>query len=219
MSRIVLESVPEDTAKEREHKIARLKGAVFIMQIGCRLKSGNKHDGRAPDYDDWSLNGDIMVYHKTLDIALEISSMGIRVDAEALDRQLRISGHDDRRELPFHKMLLAGELPYTIGGGIGQSRLCMLLLGKAHIGEVQSSIWDAETLRLCREAGISEFGDWLDFETLTCCHFDTSAVIPELLGPEALDWLNEYNDWVYRTLAPLLPSETASWLREKTMPI
>ena len=127
---------------------------MLIMQIGGKLKSGKPHDGRAPDYDDWSLNGDIMLYNETLDCAFEISSMGIRVDEASLSHQLEISGCNDRRELPFHKMLLAGELPLTIGGGIGQSRLCMLMMGCAHIGEVQSSIWDKETLEKCREAGI-----------------------------------------------------------------
>ena len=145
---------PDLTSKQREYEITKELGAVFIMKIGGKLKSGNKHDGRAPDYDDWELNGDIMVYHKTLDIALEISSMGIRVDEKSLDRQLTERGCNDRRELPFHKMLLAGELPLTIGGGIGQSRLCMLMMGMAHIGEVQSSIWDDETKRICKEAGI-----------------------------------------------------------------
>ena len=127
---------------------------MFISRIGGKLRSGKPHDGRAPDYDDWDLNGDILFYHPVLDCALEISSMGIRVDAESLDRQLTLSGHDERRKLPFHRMLLAGELPLTMGGGIGQSRLCMLLLGKAHIGEVQSSIWDEETRARCEEAGI-----------------------------------------------------------------
>ena len=127
---------------------------MFIQQIGGKLKSGKPHDGRAPDYDDWSLNGDLLFWHEPLQCALEISSMGIRVDPESLDRQLALAGCDNRRELPFHKMLLNGELPLTIGGGIGQSRLCMLLLGKAHIGEVQASLWDEETKRLCKEAGI-----------------------------------------------------------------
>ena len=124
------------------------------MQIGGALRSGKPHDNRAPDYDDWSLNGDIFFWDDTLGMALEISSMGIRVDPETLDKQLSISGCDDRRELPFHKALLNGELPLTIGGGIGQSRLCMLMMGCAHIGEVQSSIWDSETVRICEENGI-----------------------------------------------------------------
>ena len=145
---------PQLSAKERENLYVKEHKTAFIIGIGGALKSGKRHDGRAPDYDDWSLNGDIMFYDELLDCAMEISSMGIRVDPETLDRQLRISGCDSRRELPYHKMLLNGELPLTIGGGIGQSRLSMLLLGKAHIGEVQASIWDAETERLCREANI-----------------------------------------------------------------
>ena len=127
---------------------------MFIEQIGGRLASGKPHDGRAPDYDDWELNGDLLFWHETLGCALEISSMGIRVSPESLDRQLTLAGCDQRRALPYHRMLLAGKLPATIGGGIGQSRICMLLLGKAHIGEVQVSLWDAETHRLCEAAGI-----------------------------------------------------------------
>ena len=145
---------PQLTPKEREGIIAKKHKTVFIQQIGGKLKSGKPHDGRAPDYDDWSLNGDLLFWHEPLQCALEISSMGIRVDPESLDKQLSLAGCDNRRELPFHKMLLNGELPLTIGGGIGQSRLCMLLLGKAHIGEVQASLWDEETKRLCKEAGI-----------------------------------------------------------------
>ena len=145
---------PDNSPKERETLIVREKRTVFIEGIGGALRSGKPHDGRAPDYDDWALNGDILFYHPTLDCAMEISSMGIRVDAESLSRQLRISGCDSRRELPFHKMLLNNELPLTMGGGIGQSRLCMLLLGKAHIGEVQSSIWDEGTREACEKAGI-----------------------------------------------------------------
>ena len=145
---------PQLTPKEREGIITKKHKTVFIQQIGGKLKSGKPHDGRAPDYDDWSLNGDLLFWHEPLQCALEISSMGIRVDPESLDRQLALAGCDNRRELPFHKMLLNGELPLTIGGGIGQSRLCMLLLGKAHIGEVQASLWDEETKRLCKEAGI-----------------------------------------------------------------
>lgn len=140
--------------KEREAAIVKERKTVFIQQIGGALKSGKPHDGRAPDYDDWSLNGDLLFWHEPLQCALEISSMGIRVDPESLDRQLASAGCDARRELPFHKMLLGGELPLTIGGGIGQSRLCMLLLGKAHIGEVQASLWDEETKRACEDAGI-----------------------------------------------------------------
>ncbi len=145
---------PDMTGKERENAFTRENRTAVIMQIGGALRSGKPHDGRAPDYDDWSLNCDIMFYDDTLDCAIEISSMGIRVDEEALDRQLKIAGCDDRRELPFHKMLLAGVLPLTIGGGIGQSRLCMLMIGNAHIGEVQSGIWDKETQRVCEEAGV-----------------------------------------------------------------
>ena len=145
---------PQLTPKEREGIITKKHKTVFIQQIGGKLKSGKPHDGRAPDYDDWNLNGDLLFWHEPLQCALEISSMGIRVDPESLDKQLSLAGCDDRRELPFHKMLLNGELPLTIGGGIGQSRLCMLLLGKAHIGEVQASLWDEETKRLCKEAGI-----------------------------------------------------------------
>ena len=145
---------PDKTPKEREQLIVKEHGTVFIQQIGGKLRSGQPHDGRAPDYDDWSLNGDLLFWHETLGLALEISSMGIRVDPESLDRQLTLAGCDSRRELPFHKMLLNGQLPLTIGGGIGQSRLCMLLLGKAHIGEVQASLWDEETKRVCKDAGI-----------------------------------------------------------------
>lgn len=145
---------PDLTPKERENAFAREKKTIFIMQIGDLLKSGKPHDGRAPDYDDWQLNGDLLFWHEPLQCALEVSSMGIRVDARSLDEQLTKSGHDERRSLPFHQMLLSGELPLTIGGGIGQSRICMLLLQKAHVGEVQAGIWDEETLRRCREAGI-----------------------------------------------------------------
>ncbi|MDO5311069.1 MAG: aspartate--ammonia ligase [Clostridia bacterium] len=145
---------PDKTPKERENLIAREYGTVFIMQIGDVLNSGEKHDGRAPDYDDWKLNGDIIIWNDVLQSAFEISSMGIRVSPESLAEQLKAAGCEERRELPFHKALLAGELPFTIGGGIGQSRVCMLLLGKAHIGEVQCSIWDKETLEICRAAGV-----------------------------------------------------------------
>ena len=146
---------PDNTPKEREYYIAKAKGAVCIMQIGDILENGERHDGRAPDYDDWSLNADIVVYYPVLDIALELSSMGIRVDEEALDRQLTEAGCDDRRELPFQKAILNKELPYTIGGGIGQSRICMFFLRKAHIGEVQSSLWPEETIAACEEHGLS----------------------------------------------------------------
>ena len=125
------------------------------MGIGGKLRSGQRHDGRAPDYDDWDLNGDIFFYDDVLDCAMEISSMGIRVDPESMDRQLRLAGCDERRALPYHRMLLNGELPLTIGGGIGQSRVSMLLLGKAHIGEVQASIWDDQTVKLCEERGVA----------------------------------------------------------------
>ena len=145
---------PDKTPKEREYLAAKEYGAVCIMQIGGKLKSGNVHDGRAPDYDDWSMNGDIIVYYPVLDIALELSSMGVRVDEEALIRQLNEAGCPERAQLPFHKALLEGKLPYTIGGGIGQSRMCMFFLRKAHIGEVQSSFWDAETHRICAENNI-----------------------------------------------------------------
>ncbi|HQC67667.1 MAG TPA: aspartate--ammonia ligase [Clostridia bacterium] len=145
---------PDLTSKEREDAIVRQHKTVFIMQIGKTLKSGQKHDGRAPDYDDWELNGDILMYNQVLDSALEISSMGIRVDSESLARQLKLSGCEDRKELMFHKMLLNNELPLSIGGGIGQSRLCMLLLKKAHIGEVQVSIWDKDTIEACKEAKV-----------------------------------------------------------------
>ena len=145
---------PELSPKEREDAWVRDHPTTFLMQIGGALKSGRPHDGRAPDYDDWALNGDILVWDPVLERAFEVSSMGIRVDPASLDRQLTLAGCDDRRSLPFHKMLLEGKLPLTIGGGIGQSRLCMLLLGKAHIGEVQASVWDEETLRACRDAGV-----------------------------------------------------------------
>ena len=149
------ERYPDLTPKQRENAAAREYGAVFVMQIGGRLKNGEKHDGRSPDYDDWKLNGDILFYDDVLDCAMEISSMGIRVDAKSMDEQLTKAGCDDRRQLPFHKMLLNGELPLTIGGGIGQSRLCMLLLGKAHIGEVQSSVWDQDTIDCFEKAGVT----------------------------------------------------------------
>ena len=145
---------PDLTGSEREKAYVKEHPTSCIMQIGGKLRSGKPHDGRAPDYDDWSLNCDIFFWNDVLDRALEISSMGIRVDEEAMDRQLKLAGCENRRELPFHKMLLEGQLPLTIGGGIGQSRLCMLMLSCAHIGEVQSSIWDAQTVAACEEAGI-----------------------------------------------------------------
>ena len=142
---------PDLTAKERENAYTKEHKTVFIMEIGDVLASGKKHDGRAPDYDDWKLNGDILIWDDVLDVAIEISSMGIRVDEKSLEEQLNKSGCNDRKELPFHKALLAGKLPLTMGGGIGQSRLCMLLLGKAHVGEVQVSVWDQETVETCKK--------------------------------------------------------------------
>ena len=146
---------PEKSPKERENAFLKEHGTAVIMKIGDVLNSGEKHDGRAPDYDDWELNCDILFYNDVLKMAYEISSMGIRVDETSLQVQLRKAGCEDRRELPYHKMLLNGELPLTIGGGIGQSRLCMLMLGAAHIGEVQASVWDEKTSQACREAGIT----------------------------------------------------------------
>ncbi|MBR6561526.1 MAG: aspartate--ammonia ligase [Oscillospiraceae bacterium] len=146
---------PDKTPRERENLITEEYGTVFLIGIGGTLRSGEKHDGRSPDYDDWSMNGDILLWNSLLGCSFEISSMGVRVDPETLDRQLRLADCEDRRELLYHKMLLDGLLPQTIGGGIGQSRLSMILLGKAHIGEVQASVWDAETLRVCREAGVA----------------------------------------------------------------
>lgn len=145
---------PSLTPKEREDAYLKAHKTAFIMQIGDLLASGEKHDGRAPDYDDWTLNGDIMFWNDVLGRAFEVSSMGIRVDAAALDAQLVKANCDNRRDYPFHKLLLSNSLPLTMGGGIGQSRVCMLLLGKAHIGEVQVSIWDEETLSICKTAAI-----------------------------------------------------------------
>lgn len=150
----LLKKYPKLSPKERENAIAREKKAVFIIGIGDKLSNGKAHDGRAPDYDDWNLNGDLIYYNSVLDIAFEVSSMGIRVDDKSLDRQLKLSGHDERRKYKYHQMILNNELPYTIGGGIGQSRLCMLLMGKAHIGEVQSSLWDDKTLKLAKENNV-----------------------------------------------------------------
>jgi len=144
---------PDLTPNERENALLKEHKTAFIMQIGDVLKSGNRHDSRAPDYDDWSMNGDIMFWDEELSLAMELSSMGIRVDEKSLDTQLTKAGCDHRRKLLYHKTLLAGGLPLSIGGGIGQSRLSMLLLQKAHIGEVQVSVWDAKTLELCRAAG------------------------------------------------------------------
>ena len=146
---------PDLTPKERENAYLKEHKTAFLIGIGGALRSGKPHDGRAPDYDDWTLNGDIMVWNELLGCAFELSSMGIRVDPAAMEKQLRLSGCEERKKLPYHKALLNGELPLTIGGGIGQSRLSMLLLGKAHIGEVQASIWDDETLETCARAGVT----------------------------------------------------------------
>ena len=146
---------PNLTPKEREDEICREYGAVFLMQIGGTLNSGEKHDGRSPDYDDWTLNGDILFWYPLLNRAVELSSMGIRVDADALDKQLTLAGADDKRNYPYHKAILNNQLPFTIGGGIGQSRICMYFLNKAHIGEVQASYWDEKNLKACNEYNIS----------------------------------------------------------------
>ena len=145
---------PDLTTTERETAMCKEYGCIFVMGVGKKLKSGIKHDGRAPDYDDWDLNGDILFYNSVLDQAIELSSMGIRVDEDALERQLKAAGCEDRKELDYHKALLAGKLPYTIGGGIGQSRICMFFLNKAHIGEVQVGIWPEKMIEECSEAGI-----------------------------------------------------------------
>ena len=145
---------PDNTPKEREYYIAKAKGAVCIMKIGDVLENGERHDGRAPDYDDWSLNADIVVYYPVLDIALELSSMGIRVDKKALLSQLKKAGCEERKDLPFQKAIINEELPYTIGGGNGQSRICMFFLRKAHIGEVQSSLWPEDMIAQCEENGV-----------------------------------------------------------------
>ncbi|QXM05431.1 aspartate--ammonia ligase [Crassaminicella indica] len=145
---------PELTPKERENAIAKEKGAVFIMKIGGALKSGEPHDGRAPDYDDWELNGDIIFWNPVLEIGFELSSMGIRVDKEALEKQLKIAGCEERKELEFHQLLLEEKLPFTVGGGIGQSRICMFFLQKAHIGEVQAAIWPKDMIEACEKANI-----------------------------------------------------------------
>ncbi len=150
----LLDKYPDLTPKERENAITREYGAVFLMGIGGLLSNGQKHDGRAPDYDDWSLNGDILVYNRMTDASFELSSMGIRVDKKTLLKQLEHENALDRLELPFHKALINGELPLTIGGGIGQSRLCMLLLQKAHIGEVHTSVWPQSEIDRCKELGI-----------------------------------------------------------------
>ncbi len=153
-SQDLLDRYPDLTPKERENAITREYGAVFLMCIGGRLSNGEKHDGRAPDYDDWSLNGDILVYNQVTDASFELSSMGIRVDRETLVKQLTAEDKLDRLELPFHKALMDDKLPLTIGGGIGQSRLCMLLLQKAHIGEVHTSVWPQSEIERCKELGI-----------------------------------------------------------------
>lgn len=145
---------PDKTPKERENLITKEHGCVFLMKIGGRLKSGKPHDGRAPDYDDWELNGDILFWFDNLNCAMEISSMGIRVDEASLARQLETAGCEERRSLPYHQMLLDGKLPYTIGGGIGQSRLCMLLLDRAHVGEVQASLWPKDMRETCKKHNI-----------------------------------------------------------------
>ena len=154
---------PDKTPKEREDAICKKYGAVFVEGIGGKLSDGKKHDGRAPDYDDWStvaengkkgLNGDILIWYPTLGHSFELSSMGIRVDKESLVRQLKLEGQEGREQLYFHRQLLAGKLPLSIGGGIGQSRLCMVLLHKAHIGEIQASIWPEQMVKECEEAGM-----------------------------------------------------------------
>ncbi len=146
---------PDDSPKQREDKIAKQYGAVFIMQIGVQLNSGEKHDGRSPDYDDWTLNGDIIIYYPTLDQSIEVSSMGIRVDEDALIKQLKLSKNEERSSLEYHQAVLNCELPYTIGGGIGQSRICMFFLKKVHIGEVQVSVWNDEIIDNCSQANIT----------------------------------------------------------------
>jgi aspartate--ammonia ligase len=150
----LLEMFPDNTPREREYYITKAKGAVCIMKIGDKLENGEPHDGRAPDYDDWQLNADIFVYYPVLDIALELSSMGIRVDEKSLKEQLKKAGCEERAELPFQKAILEKKLPYTIGGGIGQSRICMFFLRKAHIGEVQCSLWPKDTVKLLEEHNI-----------------------------------------------------------------
>ena len=153
-SQELLDMYPGTTDKEREYLITKKYGTVFIMQIGDDLSDGKPHDMRAPDYDDWSLDGDLLMYHEVLDMALELSSMGIRVDSESLRYQIEKSGKQDRLELDYHKSILEDKLPLSIGGGIGQSRLCQFLLGRAHIGEVQASYWDKDTVKDCAEQGV-----------------------------------------------------------------
>lgn len=154
-SQELLEMYPDKNAKEREYEIAKEHKAVFIMQIGCKLSNGEMHDGRAADYDDWNLNGDIIFYYPVLDIALELSSMGIRVDSKALIEQCKIRNQEHKLEMDFQKSIIEGTVPFTIGGGIGQSRICMFFLQKAHIGEVQASIWDDEMMKICEGNGIN----------------------------------------------------------------
>ena len=151
----LLAKYPDKNARERENLAAKKYGCIFLTRIGDRLANGEPHDGRAPDYDDWQLNGDIIFWYEPLNCALEISSMGIRVDEDSLREQLKKAGCEERANLPYHRMLLNRELPYTIGGGIGQSRLCMLLLGRAHVGEVQASIWPDDMRRACAEHNIT----------------------------------------------------------------
>ena len=153
-SQALLNLYPNKTAKEREYLITKKYKTVFIMQIGNNLSNGIPHDNRAPDYDDWLLNGDLLFYHEVLDTPIEISSMGIRVDAKTMMDQLEKAGKTDRLQYDFHKAVLNNQLPLSIGGGIGQSRLCMLMLGRAHIGEVQASYWDDETIKKCKQLGI-----------------------------------------------------------------
>ena len=150
----LLQRWPDKTPQEREDLICKELGCVFLMRIGAPLSNGERHDGRAPDYDDWQLNGDILLWYEPLQRALEVSSMGIRVDEDSLRTQLAAAGCEERAELPYHQMVLNRELPYTIGGGIGQSRLCMLLLGRVHVGEVQASIWPTEMVEACEAAGV-----------------------------------------------------------------
>ncbi len=145
---------PDLTPAQREEVFVRENGTAFIIGIGGKMKSGQKHDGRAPDYDDWKLNGDLFFWNSVLNVPFEVSSMGIRVSPESLMRQLEEAGCPERKDLMFHKLLLEGKLPYSIGGGIGQSRLCMLIMGKAHIGEVQAAVWDDETIAACKAAGV-----------------------------------------------------------------
>ena len=153
-SQELLDMYPDKTSSEREYLYTKEHKTVFVKKIGEKLSNGKPHDMRSPDYDDWQFNGDLLFYYPVLDCVLEISSMGIRVNADSLDYQLKASGCEERRDLMYHQMVLNNELPLTIGGGIGQSRLCMLLMGKAHIGEVQSSVWDEETIHLCEERKI-----------------------------------------------------------------